>query len=246
MVALRWGSVSITGNYRDNNEDRCLVDPDGRFFIVADGMGGQAAGERASELAVESVSDRLQQSIDFTVADEERISTAVDEAVSHANMEIMALGEIEPDCHNMGTTIVLMVVAGGELYIGGIGDSRVYLLRDGSIEQLTVDHSITQALVEAGTITPEEAETHRYKNMLYRYLGNKEGSNGVEVKGYAPFKNDQLVLCSDGVTDGIADDVIKSLLLEHSDPQEAAEAIVDAAVEGGSKDNITCVVVQVD
>ena len=109
MVEVRAGAVSITGNFRENNEDRCHVDPDSRFFLVADGMGGQAAGEKASELAIERISEKLNQSIDFNSDSSEKVSLAIDDAVAHANTDIMVLGEVDPNLHNMGTTVVMLV-----------------------------------------------------------------------------------------------------------------------------------------
>lgn len=243
-VQLKSGAVSITGNFRDNNEDKCFVDPDHRYFLVADGMGGQSAGEKASELAIELICDRLDK-LDFDSTEAEVVVEAIDDAVSHANMEIMALGELDPEYHNMGTTIVFVVVVGGTVFCGGVGDSRVYLLRNRGLEQLTTDHSLTQALLDAGTLTEEEAATHRYKNVLYRYLGTKEGSNGTSPRQLAPQSGDRFMLCSDGVTDGVDDGAISRILAEKADPQEAAETLVRTAEEGGSKDNITCVVVHV-
>jgi protein phosphatase len=241
-----WGAVSITGNFRENNEDRFLVDPCGHFFLVADGMGGQSAGEKASELAVELISDRLDALIDFQKSPQSIVVDGIDKAVSHANVEIMALGELNPNYKNMGTTITFIVVVNDEFYIGGVGDSRAYLLRDGQLEQLTEDHSLTQALLKAGTITPEEAQTHRYKNVLYRYLGTKEGGAGTEPKRFSPQADDRLMLCSDGISDGTTREVIKSILESESDPQQAARRLVEAAQQGGSKDNITCVVLHVN
>lgn len=246
MVELRFGLVSITGNYRENNEDRGFADPDGRFFMVADGMGGQAAGEKASELATEFIPRQLEQCLDFANDPPERVKQCIDEAISRANGEIMALGEVDPQYHHMGTTVVFLVQVAGKLYAGGIGDSRAYRLRNGKFEQLTTDHSLTQALLDAGTIKPEEAETHRYRNVLYRYLGTKEGGTGAEVKQLEPKPGDRVILCSDGVTDGLEVSNLQRLLGEESDPQKTAESIVRAAEQGGSKDNITCLVVFVE
>jgi protein phosphatase len=242
---LKWGAVSITGNFRENNEDRCHVDTLARFFLVADGMGGQCAGEKASELAVELISQRLSQSIDFERDDEGRVDDAIDRAISHANSEIMALGELDPDYHNMGTTITFLLNVANRLYIGGVGDSRTYLLRDGQLQQLTKDHSLTQALVDAKTITPEEAVNHRYRNVLWRYLGTKEGSAKVESRIVEPRAGDRFMLCSDGVSDGASDVDIADVLKSQPDPQQAAELIVRKAEDGGSRDNITCVVVHI-
>jgi serine/threonine protein phosphatase PrpC len=111
---------------------------------------------------------------------------------------------------------------------------------------LTTDHSLTQALMDAGTISAEEAANHRYRNVLYRYLGTKEGSAGAEIQEFEPQSGDRFVLCSDGVTDGVDDDQLEGLLAKQVDPQSVAESIIRAAQEGGSKDNITCVVLHVD
>jgi PPM family protein phosphatase len=242
--ALKWGSVSITGNFRENNEDRCHVDGAGRFFLVADGMGGQSAGEKASELAIEIVAQKLDKA-DFDSRDSELVKTAIDRAVGEANAEIMALGEVESRYRSMGTTITYLAQSAAGLLIGNVGDSRTYLLRDGKLERLTKDHSLTQALLDAGTISPEEAATHRYKNVLYRYLGTKEGGHGTDSRTISPKRGDRFMLCSDGVTDGATEDTVAGLLAAERDPQVAAQKIVDAALAGGSRDNITCVVVHV-
>ena len=246
MLNLKFGHLSVTGNYRENNEDACVVDAAGRFFIVADGMGGQAAGEKASELATDIVPRKLRQLIDFSADIGAELVKKIDEAVGEANSEILALSEVDPAYHNMGTTIVFIVVSGGNFYVGGIGYSRVYRLRDGQLSQLTTDHSLTRALVEAGTISEEEAATHRYRNVLYRYLGSKEGGTGTESKEHVPQSGDRYLVCSDGVTDGISDKIIQSVLAGNDDPQQCAEAMVQAALDGGSKDNVTSVIVYVE
>jgi PPM family protein phosphatase len=241
-IALAWGSVSVTGNYRENNEDRCYVDAQGRFFLVADGMGGQSAGEKASELAIDLVKERLAK-FDFDSADANKATAAIDAAVAHANTEIMAMGELEARYRSMGTTIAFLVSTKSGLIVGNIGDSRVYRLRKGQLERLTKDHSLTQALVDAGTISAEEALTHRYKNVLYKYLGAKEGSQGTEARVLKPEAGDRFLICSDGVTDGLNDQSLGPLLAANGSPQQAAEKIVEAALGGGSRDNVTCVVI---
>lgn len=246
MVSLRTGHVSITGNYRENNEDSYAIDDSQRYFVVADGMGGQNAGEKASAIAVETIPSQLEQLLDFQSTARDVVVAAIDKSVENANSEIMALSEMDPSTRNMGTTVVLLVRSGDNFYIGGVGDSRVYQLRGDTLTQLTKDHSLTQALLEAGTINEEEAKTHRYRNVLYRYLGTKDGAAGTEACEIKPQAGDRFFLCSDGVTDGIEDDEIQAVLNSSDDPQKVAEALVDAALEGGSKDNITSVVVFVD
>ena len=246
MISIRTGHVSITGNYRDNNEDSYVVDKSQRYFIVADGMGGQNAGEKASALAVELIPRQLEQLLNFEGCPRSDAVAAIDKSVELANAEIMALSEVDPSVRNMGTTVVFLVRAGDNFYVGGVGDSRVYQLRGGGLTQLTKDHSLTQALLEAGTINEEEAKTHRYRNVLYRYLGTKDGAAGTDACEIRPQSGDRYVLCSDGVTDGIGDDAIQELLTASDDPQTIAQALVDAALDGGSRDNITSVVVIVD
>jgi len=246
MVRVRSGIVSITGDYRENNEDNAIADPANRYFLVADGMGGQAAGEKASSLAIELIPQKLEQSLRFDGDPIEKVVDAIDRAVEHANSEIIALGQVDPTYNQMGTTIAFLINDGDTLYVGGVGDSRVYRLSGESFEQLTTDHSLTQALRDAGTITEEEARNHRYKNVLYRYLGTKDGGRGADAKPLKPVAGDRFVLCSDGVTDGCDPEAMARLLGEANDPQQAAEAIVRAAQEGGSRDNITCLTVFVD
>ena len=246
MVSLRTGKVSITGNFRENNEDSCVIDEQQRFMIVADGMGGQSAGEKASALAVELIPRRLLQLVDFQQGSSRDIVDAIDRSIDFANSEIMALSEVNPGYRNMGTTIVFLIRVGDRFFVGGVGDSRAYECRGGKLRQLTTDHSLTQALIEAGTISSEEAKTHRYRNVLYRYLGTRDGSSGSNAAEIVPRSGDRFMLCSDGVTDGIPDTEIAGLLQSTDDPQQAAENIVQAAQKGGSRDNITCVVIVVD
>ena len=246
MISIRTGHVSITGNYRDNNEDSFVIDSDRRYLIVADGMGGQNAGEKASALAVDLIPKKLEELLNFDGCPKDDAVAAIDQSVEHANSEIMALSELDPSTRNMGTTVVFLVQAGDRFYIGGVGDSRVYLLRNSNLAQLTTDHSLTQALLEAGTINEEEARTHRYRNVLYRYLGSKDGSAGTDAAEIQPQSGDRFLLCSDGVTDGVEDDSITNLMSASSDPQEIADSLVEAALVGGSRDNITAVVAFVE
>jgi PPM family protein phosphatase len=246
MFKLSWGSVCIKGNFRDNNEDNLHVHPHSRLFLVADGMGGQNAGEKASAIATDLIPRRLNEILDQDDLTEQKITAGIDEAVRYANTEIMALSEQDPKCRNMGTTIVLLVAVNNNLYIGGIGDSRAYQFRGDNFDQQTIDHTLTEALRRAGTINDEEARNHRYQNVLHRYLGSPEGAKGVELAILTPRPGDRYLLCSDGVTGGVDDERIAQILKTTSDPQQAAEEIVKAAEAGGSKDNITCIVVNVE
>jgi protein phosphatase len=241
------GSLSIKGNFRENNEDRFFVDPNHRYVIVADGMGGQCSGEKASEMAVDIVRDYLDKHVDFArpgLSDAE-VSAVMDQAATEANMAIMERGANDPQCLNMGTTLVLLVRVGNAVLVGGSGDSRAYRLRDGHLEQLTDDHTIPQYLLKAGIISAQEAANHRFKNNLYKYLGTKEGNGGLEAKTLALKPGDRFMLCSDGCIEGVTSEQIATLLASELPPGEIAEKMVAQAEAAGSKDNITCLVLAV-
>lgn len=245
MLSIRVGHVSVTGNYRDNNEDSCYLDGKQRLFIVADGMGGQSAGERASAMAVEVIPGRLEPLFNSDKPVLKNVTAALEKAIVAANSEILLLSE-EPGLRNMGTTAVLMVNVGDTFYFMGVGDSRAYELRGTKLRQLTVDHSITQALLDSGTINAEEAKTHRYRNVLYKYLGCRDGATGAAVVEVNPRPGDRFLLCSDGLNDGLSDSEIARLLRISNDPQVVAEQLVKAALDAGSRDNVTSLVILVD
>jgi len=174
--SLNIGKCSLLGNYRENNEDSVEVKqyPTLMAAVVADGMGGQAAGEIASKKAVEIIPRELNKNLTPGLAPD-AVKAVIRKAIVAANEEIIAMGKLDKDMTNMGTTVVMLVWRkGGEVFVAGVGDSRTYLIRGGKIEQLTTDHSLAQALVEAKTITPAEAKEHRFKNVLWKYLGSKE------------------------------------------------------------------------
>ena len=182
-LALNIGKCSLLGNYRENNEDSIEVKqfPDLIVSIVADGMGGQAAGEIASKRAIEIIPRELRKNLTANL-NPEGVKSVIKRAIVQANEEIMAMGALDKDMKNMGTTVVMAIWRkGSDMYIAGVGDSRCYLVRDGAISQLTTDHSLAQALVEAKTISAAEAKEHRFKNVLWKYLGSKEVGDGPEV-----------------------------------------------------------------
>ena len=178
-LALNIGKCTLLGNYRENNEDSIDVKqfPDMTVCLVADGMGGQAAGEIASKRAVEIVPRELKKHLGPSVnADDTKV--VIRRAIVQANEEIMAMAALDRELKNMGTTLVVTLWRKGssQMYVAGMGDSRVYLIRKGKIEQLTVDHSIAQALVEAKTISAAEARDHRFRNVLWKYLGQRRSA----------------------------------------------------------------------
>jgi serine/threonine protein phosphatase PrpC len=246
-LALNIGKCTLLGNYRENNEDAIDVKqfPELTLCLVADGMGGQAAGEIASKRATEVVPRELKKELP-KAGNNEDAKKVIRKAVVQANEEIIAMGALDRDLKNMGTTVVLAVWRkGGEMYVTGVGDSRAYLVRDGGIEQLTVDHSLAQALVEAKTISPEEAREHRFRNVLWKYLGTKEVGEGPEVKLVPVQSGDRFLLCTDGLTGVVTDEKLAESINEHSDVQKCADALGQLALDSGSRDNVSCIVIEV-
>ncbi len=246
-LALNVGKCTLLGNYRENNEDSIEVKafPDMTLCIVADGMGGQAAGEIASKRAIEVVPRELRKNL-AAATDEAAVQQVVRKAVVQANDEIITMGSLDRDLKNMGTTIVLALWRKGrELYISNLGDSRAYMVRGGQIEQLTIDHSLARALVENKTITPEEAKEHRFKNYLWKYLGSKEVGDGPEVKPILLEKGDRFLLCSDGLTGPVPDEKLLQFIQENPNVQECADGLGKLALDMGSRDNVSCIVIEV-
>lgn len=246
-LTLNVGKFTHLGNYRENNEDAVEVKqfPDMLVCIVADGMGGQAYGEIASKCAVDVVPRELRRGLNAQ-QDSDQASAVVRKAVVQANDEIIQRAALDRDMKNMGTTIVLALWRkGSELYVASLGDSRAYLIREGTIEQLTVDHSLAQALVENKTISAAEAKEHRFKNVLWKYLGSKEIGAGPEVKIVPIQAGDKFLLCSDGMTGPVPDDKLLEFIQEHPEVQQCAEGLVQLALDMGSRDNVSCVLIEV-
>jgi protein phosphatase len=241
MATLRWGAVTHEGQLRTQTEDN-LHAGEG-LFVVADGMGGHLAGEVASQMAVAHLDERLPAgqlgSRDDLVA-----------AINEANVEIYNASLHNADQAGMGTTITAIAVVddpldGEVLAVANVGDSRGYVLRHGRLRQVTVDHSFVQELVAEGAITPTEARHHPRRNIVTRALGI-EPYVRVDTWMMPIIRGDRFLLCSDGLVDEVADDVIQAILAAHpDDPTIAAQALVDAANASGGRDNITAIVVDV-
>jgi protein phosphatase len=264
QLKLRVGVVSVKGNYREHNEDNFYVpgrrpvrhdsgsesevgavtlDPD-NLFIVADGMGGQQAGEQASLMAVELIPRAIARRLAPDEKEPGRIKDAIRSAVADVNQEILGSSGAVTEYSNMGTTVVLAQFLSDRVFVAGIGDSRAYRLRDGRLEQLTKDHSLANALYDAGTITPEELSTHKFKNVLYLYLGSKDARGGPEdVRVLDVRAGDRLLMASDGLTGVVDDPDLAKVLGGVDDPQRAARTLVDLALTNDSKDNVTCLII---
>jgi serine/threonine protein phosphatase PrpC len=246
-VSLNIGKSTNLGNYRENNEDSIEVKvfPDLSIAVVADGMGGQAAGEIASKRAVDIIPRELRKSITAgTTAEAAKVM--IRRAIVQANEEIMAMGQLDKEMKNMGTTVVTAVWRKGpDLLVTGVGDSRAYMTRSKKITQLTVDHSLAQALVEAKTISAAEAKEHKFRNVLWKYLGSKEVGEGPDVTVVPIQAGDRFLLSTDGLHGSVPDDKILDYMENHTDPQACADGLVQLALESGSRDNVSCIVIDV-
>ncbi|CAM8658532.1 PTC1 Serine/threonine protein phosphatase [Acidimicrobiia bacterium] len=236
MTKFAWGTSTSTGQIRQANEDFFLA-VDG-LFIVADGMGGHQAGEVASRLAVETVREEFDSAgTDVLVA-----------AVEKANRELVSRSIDNPDLAGMGTTLCAMALVdiGGRDAVGvvNVGDSRLYLMSDGELRQITEDHSLVATLERQGRITAAEAATHPQRNILTRALGI-DGTVMVDSWEIIPVVGDRYLLCSDGLFNEVDENRISATLRQLADPGEAARELTRLANESGGRDNITCVVVDV-
>jgi protein phosphatase len=247
-LVLNIGKCTLLGNYRENNEDAIDVKtfPDLTVCLVADGMGGQAAGEVASKRAIEIVPRELKKYLTPALNNDET-KTVLRRSIVQANEEIMAMAALDRELKNMGTTIVVSVWRKGSnlMYVAGMGDSRVYQVRGKKIDQLTVDHSIAQALFEAKTITAAEARVHRYRNVLWKYLGTAEVGEGPEVKMVQIQAGDRFLLCTDGLCGVVPDEQLHDFIKNKTDMQECADGLGQLALDSGSRDNISCIVIEV-
>ena len=243
-MELRYAARTDVGMIRSGNEDNFAVDYDERhgrgLFVVADGMGGHAAGEVASEMAVQILQREL---ADLREIDEDA-GERVGRALRDANRKIHERTMTEIDKQGMGTTVSALIVSGAHYLIGQVGDSRVYLLRDGALRQLTKDHSYVQEQVDAGFLTPEQARYHPYSNVITRCVG---ASPEVEPDVYRGTvrTGDTFLVASDGLTGMVDDWRLQQLLMARTDEQRVVQTLIAEANGRGGLDNITAIVVRV-
>ncbi len=244
-------AVSDTGPVRENNEDYWLVDVDGGLFIVADGMGGHAAGEVASRIAVETVQDVILGADD---PEETILQSMVEDphdllrerlryAMNQSGQQIRKAVEENPAHADMGTTLVVLLIEEGQAHLAHVGDSRAYLWRDGRLRRLTRDHTVVQQEVDAGRLTPELARIVPHKNILTRSVGY-HGPVDPDTSTRNTEAGDVFILCSDGLTDPLDDNDLTRLCQEVH-PEDLAQTLLEAAMGAGADDNTTVVVVVV-
>jgi serine/threonine protein phosphatase PrpC len=245
MLRLKHSARSDVGMIRSGNEDNYDSDVNANrgLFIVADGMGGHAAGEVASLMAVQTVMQELTELRE--IDDGAGAATRLSEALRTANRNIHERTLAESDKQGMGTTASVLVIDEKRYLIGQIGDSRVYLLRDGALHQLTKDHSYVQEQVDAGFLTPEQAKYHPYSNVITRCVGANE-----DVAPDVYFGNleqgDVVLLASDGLTGMLEDNQIATIMGAEENPEGAVNKMIADANRRGGLDNITAIVVRVD
>ena len=252
-MRVRFSGDTNVGMKRSHNEDSLHLPVDERLAVVADGMGGHASGEVASQMAVETVVEYFRATAEeqtltwpFKVdrgnrADVNRLVTGI----KLANLKIHEQAQRDPNCKGMGTTIVTSLFMDDKVVIGHVGDSRVYRVRDGEIEQLTEDHSLINDYIKMKRMTAEEAATWPHKNVIVRALGMKETVQ-VDMHAETPRAGDLFVLCTDGLSGMVRDEKIRDIVVHEQDLDRAAEKLITAANAAGGLDNITVVLARLE
>jgi protein phosphatase len=253
---INFAAKSDVGMKRDHNEDNFLVYAEQNLSVICDGMGGHAAGEVASAIAVQEVKEFF----DFTSKDEDATwpfkgekQKSYDEnrlitAIKLANARIIEASEGDAHKKNMGTTAVAVHFverngSGPKALVAHVGDSRVYLMRKGELQRITIDHSLVEEYLRLGKITAEEAKNFPQKNIILRALGQQRIVD-VEINTYKPEAGDIFLLCSDGLSGMVNDDVMQSILAKAPNLDAAANKLIDTANANGGIDNVTVVLAQ--
>jgi serine/threonine protein phosphatase PrpC len=242
-VTLGWrsGVASDAGLLRSNNEDRVYADESAGIFLVVDGMGGRAAGETAAQTAAEVISEHLKRS-------KGDIANRVREAIIVANNEIHRLAQDSEEWHGMACVLTLAVAWQDRITVGHVGDSRLYLVWNGTLRKLTSDHSLVGELEDGGKLTEAEAMAHPKRNEVYRDVGSRPRDIGedefIELKSF-PFRpTAALLLCTDGLSDMLTSAEINAIVQRYSgDPATVTRELVDAANHMGGKDNVSVIFV---
>ena len=235
-----FAGLSDQGLVRKANQDSYHIDEqEGRFFIVADGMGGHAGGEEASRIATETIREFLTENWQASLQPRDLL----EKALLKANRDIIQNQKDFPERADMGTTVVVVIFPEeGQPWCAHIGDSRLYRWRDATLDQITEDHTWISQAVKSGLLTTDQARRHPWRHVLAQCLGREEleeiGLQALELQ-----EGDQLLLCSDGLTEELADDKIAALFQQNQDCEAVTSTLVEAAKEEGGQDNITVVLV---
>ena len=226
------------GLVRTVNQDYYYTSANGRFFIVADGMGGHAGGQEASQLATEAIKTHLQENWESNIASDELMEQAFD----RANEAILLDQQKHPERADMGTTTVTIMFRQNGLWFAHVGDSRIYRLRGSKLEQITDDHTWVARAMKAGDLTPEQARSHPWRHVLSQCLGRKDLQK-VEIEATDVQAGDCFLLCTDGLTEEVPDATIASYLQSGLAYEEVAQKLIESAKDNGGRDNITVVIV---
>jgi protein phosphatase len=251
-MKISYRAVTDVGRKRKGNEDALFLNPEQRLFVVADGMGGHAAGEVASRIAVDSINEFVtltggDEEITWPFGLDETISydgNRLKTAIRHANRKVLEATREKTEYEGMATTVAGVLVDGDLANLGHVGDSRIYLWSEGELIQLTSDHSWVNEQIQNGVISTEQARNHPLRNVVTRALGGKQDLS-VDMQVRKMWPGEMLLLCSDGLTTMVPDDEIARLLDEsQGDVDKSAQALVDEANSRGGEDNITVVLLK--
>jgi serine/threonine protein phosphatase PrpC len=268
QFSVRSFGATDTGRVRPANEDQFLIaeltktmtiahtslrgpsavlgDERGQLFLVADGMGGHAAGERASELAVALIERFTVNTFKWFLQDDDpgpdNAASEFADAIDQADAAIIDESEANPELQGMGTTLTLAYAVGAQLFLLHVGDSRAYLFRAGALRQLTHDHTVVADMVRRGELQPEQASQHRLRHVITNVLGGRERGVRAEAHAVDLQADDELLLCSDGLTEMVNAGDITGVLSAEEEPERAARRLIDLANERGGHDNITVIV----
>ncbi len=268
-VRIKFGGLTDTGKVRGNNEDHFLIarlsksmqvcktslpgegktqlsEEEGYLMVVADGMGGATAGERASALAVGSVEafvlNTLKWFLHLSGHEEHALLAEFRHCLERADRTVIERAQSNSSLEGMGTTLTMAYSVATDLYIVHAGDSRAYLFRDGELEQLTCDHTLVQTLIDGGSISPEVAKRHKRRNVVTNVIGGPDEGVFAEIHKLTLRDGDTLLYCTDGLTEPVDDEAIAKALEHHPDPEDACARLVDLALSRGGPDNVTAVV----
>ena len=240
-MIFRFTGRTDPGVVRSANQDDFYIDPEGRFFIVADGMGGHAGGQEASRIATTTIYQYLDKYWDSS----EESPKLLHQAFLDANQAILQDQYNHPERSEMGTTAVMVMFRHDQPWYAHVGDSRLYRLRDSNLEQVTEDHTWVARAIKAGELTKEQSRVHPWRHVLSQCLGRKDIYQ-IDVQSIDLTVGDRILLCSDGLTEELTDSAISSYLESNSDCEQAAVALINAAKQNGGRDNITVVIVAID
>jgi serine/threonine protein phosphatase PrpC len=251
-LRIQAGARTDLGRVRKNNEDCYEIEPALNLYVLSDGMGGQAHGEVASKLAVQTIVTHCQQAENSRATpifgepqpDVSERTNRLTSAIHLANRKVYEAAAANAEQNGMGATIVAAWIEGQRLSLAHVGDSRAYLLRAGSLDQLTADHSLVAEKVRVGILTPQEADASELQSVLTRAVGTN-ATIQVDADEQMLLAGDSLLLCSDGLTRVVTDPEIASTLLTSTSAQEAADRLVELANENGGVDNVSVIVLRV-